>query len=228
MTSCIALLSVYIVSILIGLHKPDIRRSESKMAIFFAALWWVCVFMEYRYRCCVRPMWIWNTDRLSLTLQWTPSGSKNQTAFISLLASICIIFKCLSPFKVCIWRKQCSGDEEKVSRLSLSLVYITALPSDISVQTLYGYSSLHTYSWMGRTVIDLPLREIAAFIAAPESALLYDKYIVVSHTYLRPDAINYDIVFWQDSKHLVVLSHSDTHTDTICKDTKCSTFYPWL
>ena len=38
----------------------------------------------------------------------------------------------------------------------------------------------HMLSWMGRTVIDLPLNEIADFIARPESALIFDKYIVVS------------------------------------------------
>ena len=32
-------------------------------------------------------------------------------------------------------------------------------------------------------------------------------------------------MFGQESKQLVVLSHSDTHTDTICKDNMCSTFY---
>ena len=40
-------------------------------------------------------------------------------------------------------------------------------------------------SWMGRTVIDLPLNEIADFIAKPESALIFDKYIVVSITGLQ-------------------------------------------
>ena len=35
-------------------------------------------------------------------------------------------------------------------------------------------------SWMGRTVVDFPLGEIASFIADPDSAPLYDKYIIVS------------------------------------------------
>jgi hypothetical protein len=52
------------------------------------------------------------------------------------------------------------------------------------------------HSWMGRTVIDFPLEEIASFIADPDSAPLYDKYITESRTVHR-------------------ISHSETHTDAI-------------
>jgi hypothetical protein len=54
------------------------------------------------------------------------------------------------------------------------------------------------HSWMGRTVIDFPLEEIASFIADPDSAPLYDKYITESRTVHR-------------------ISHSETHTDAIGK-----------
>lgn len=39
---------------------------------------------------------------------------------------------------------------------------------------------LFVFSWMGRTVIEFPLEEIASFIADLDTAPLYDKYISVS------------------------------------------------
>ena len=35
------------------------------------------------------------------------------------------------------------------------------------------------FSWMGRTIVERPLREIASFLECPESAKIYDKYIKV-------------------------------------------------
>lgn len=36
-------------------------------------------------------------------------------------------------------------------------------------------------SFMGRSVIDLPMDKIASFIARPEAIFFYDKYIVVGY-----------------------------------------------
>lgn len=35
------------------------------------------------------------------------------------------------------------------------------------------------FSWMGRTIIERPLKEIAEFLKDPTSALIYDKHITV-------------------------------------------------
>ena len=35
------------------------------------------------------------------------------------------------------------------------------------------------FSWMGRTIIERPLKEIADFLEEPVSAMIYDKHITV-------------------------------------------------
>ena len=35
------------------------------------------------------------------------------------------------------------------------------------------------FSWMGRTIIERPLRVIADFLEDPASAMIYDKHIMV-------------------------------------------------
>ena len=67
---------------------------------------------------------------------------------------------------------------------------------------------------MGRTVIDFPLEEIASFIADPDSAPLYDKYITVSHLGSLSRVIAFII---QESRTVHRISHSETHTDAIGK-----------
>ena len=67
---------------------------------------------------------------------------------------------------------------------------------------------------MGRTVIDFPLEEIASFIADPDSAPLYDKYITVSHPSSLCRVITFII---QESRTVHRISYSETHTDAIGK-----------
>ncbi|CAI8034064.1 hypothetical protein GBAR_LOCUS19214 [Geodia barretti] len=52
------------------------------------------------------------------------------------------------------------------------------------------------HCWMGRTIIQRPMREIADFLQDPASVPIYDKHIV-------------------ESKHIKVLSESETHKDVI-------------
>jgi hypothetical protein len=52
------------------------------------------------------------------------------------------------------------------------------------------------HCWMGRTIIERPLRVIADFLEDPASAMIYDKHIM-------------------QSKHLAVLSESETQKDVI-------------
>lgn len=69
---------------------------------------------------------------------------------------------------------------------------------------------------MGRTIIDRPLREVAHFIQDPSSAIIYDKHIMVGLTILIYIHTYYVFVFiLQDSRHIKVLSESETHKDVI-------------
>jgi hypothetical protein len=52
------------------------------------------------------------------------------------------------------------------------------------------------HCWMGRTIIERPMGEIAEFLKDPASPLVYDKHVT-------------------ESKHLKVLSESETHKDVI-------------
>ena len=57
------------------------------------------------------------------------------------------------------------------------------------------------YSWMGRTVIDLPLMEVADFIAKPDSAVIFDKYIVVSYNTLHHNNLHYYYYYYTAYNH---------------------------
>ena len=72
------------------------------------------------------------------------------------------------------------------------------------------------FSWMGRTIIERPLKEVADFLEDPASAIVYDKYITVgwfsncclpSNLHLSP--------LLQKSRHIKVLSDSEAHKDVI-------------
>lgn len=54
---------------------------------------------------------------------------------------------------------------------------------------VHNMKLLVLFSWMGRTIIERPLKEVADFLEDPASAIVYDKYIMVglfSNCYQQP------------------------------------------
>lgn len=55
-----------------------------------------------------------------------------------------------------------------------------------SKRTSICVTSLYNYSWMGRGIIDVPLREMAEFLKDIENNMSWDNNLVVSTVELLP------------------------------------------
>ena len=88
------------------------------------------------------------------------------------------LYRCTSMLKmfgfnmqICLRGEECSCSKKGIPRFTISLVWI---PMWIPKKNNCCF-----FSWMGRTIIERPLKEIAEFLKDPTSALIYDKHITV-------------------------------------------------